>query len=86
MIAQHLHSFFWDIDLDSFDPQSYPRYTIARLLEYGDSEAIAWMKGQFSEAEIKNVIRTERSLSKRSAGFWGLLYHIPSEEIAALKT
>jgi len=85
MIAQHLRSFLWDIDIDSFDPQTYPGYTIARLLEYGNPEAISWLKEQFSEETIKDVIRNERSLSPRSANFWALVYHIPAEEIAALR-
>jgi hypothetical protein len=84
MIANHLSSFFWDIDIDNFDPRLYPHYTIARLLEYGDIKAISWMKQQFSEDAIKDVIRTERTLSPRSATFWGLAYHIPSTEIVVL--
>ena len=85
MIANHLSSFFWDIDMDTFAPQSYPDYTIARLLEYGDLEAISWLKEQFSEEAIKDVVKAERSLSPKAATFWALVYHIPLEDIAALK-
>ena len=85
MIPQHLRPFFWDTKLDSFNPISYPEYTIARLLEYGDEKAIAWLRETFSEAEIKEVIRTERRLSRRSANFWALVYRIPCDEVAALK-
>lgn len=83
--ANHLSSFFWDVDINNFNPQSHPHYTIARLLEYGDLEAISWLKEQFSEDAIKDVIRTERNLSPRAATFWALVYHIPAEEISALK-
>ena len=85
MLANHLSLFFWDVDIDKFDPQSHPRYTIARLLEYGNLEAISWLKEQFSEEAIKDVIRTERTLSPRSATFWGLVYQIPCGEIVALR-
>jgi hypothetical protein len=85
MIVNHLRSFFWDIDIDNFDPQSYPRYTIARLLEYGDLKAISWLKEQFSEDTIKDVLKTEHTLSPKTATFWALVYHIPSEEVVALK-
>ncbi len=85
MFINHLVSFFWDVDIDFFDPRSHPHYTIARLLECGNLQAISWLKEQFSEEAIKDVIRTARSLSPRSATFWGLVYHIPSEEIVALK-
>jgi hypothetical protein len=84
MIPNYLCSFFWDIDTDSFDPLSYPHYSIARLLEYGNPKAISWVKDQFPEEIIKDVIRTDRSLSPRSATFWALVYNISSKEIAAL--
>jgi hypothetical protein len=39
----------------------------------------------FSETRIVEVLRTERRLSRKSANFWALVYHLPSDEVAALK-
>ena len=85
MVPQDLRTLFWDINLDSFNPNSYPEYTIARVLEFGDENAVAWLKESFPENEIKQVICTERRLSRRSANFWALMYRIPSGEVAALR-
>lgn len=85
MIPEDLRPLFWDINLDNFIPTSYPSYTIARILEYGDDHAVAWMRQVFSEQDIQDVIRSERRLSRRSAHFWALVYRIPGEEVAALK-
>lgn len=85
MIPQHLRPFFWDINADNFNPHSYPRYTIARLLECGDEKAVAWLRQTFSEAEIKEAVCSERRLSRRSANFWALVYRIPFAKVAALK-
>ena len=85
MIPQHLHPLFWDVNLDNFNPASYPDYTIARILEYGNENAVRWMKEMFSEAEIKRVILTERRLSRKSANFWALVYGIASQDVAALR-
>jgi hypothetical protein len=76
---------FWDTNLDSFNPCAYPAYTIARVLEYGDQEAVVWLKEAFTEFQIVEVLRTEQRLSRKSATFWGLVYHVPPEEIAALR-
>jgi uncharacterized protein DUF6922 len=84
MIPQHLRSCFWDINLNNFDPKAYPDYTIARILEFGGEEAVAWMKETFSETEIKRVIATERRLSRKSANFWALVYGIAPQDITAL--
>ena len=75
---------FWDTNLSVFQPSAYPDYTILRVLEYGDDEAISWLQGTFDAPEIRRVLRTERRLPPKSATFWALVYGIPEPEIAAL--
>jgi len=72
MLSGHLRPFFWEIDTDHFDPMLYPQYTIARLLEFGDPDAISWLREQFPEETIKNVIRADRTLSPDQpiSGLW----------------
>jgi hypothetical protein len=84
-IPQQLHHLFWDIDPASFDPGEFPQYTIKRILESGDEQEASWMKETFSDEQIKEVIRSERSLTPKSAQFWATLYHLPVREVAALK-
>lgn len=81
----HLKRYFWDIDADHFDPRDYPRYTIARLLEYGDFEAVSWLRNNFEEETIKEVVRTSRELSPKTATFWALVYRLSSEDVVALR-
>lgn len=85
MIPQHLYPLFWDVNLENFNPEDYPRYTILRILELGDMDAVKWMKETFSEADIKQVIATERRLSRKSANFWALVYGIAPNDVAALR-
>ncbi|MBI4469445.1 MAG: hypothetical protein HY650_09015 [Acidobacteria bacterium] len=84
MVPRELRALFWDTNLDHFDPQSFPDYVIARVLELGDKDPLHWLKGAFDEDQIVRVIRTERRLTRRSANFWALVYHIPTREVAAL--
>jgi hypothetical protein len=84
MIPNQLHTLFWDIDVAAFNPSEYPDYTIFRVLELGDVEAIAWLREMFSEEEIRRVLRTERRLTRKSANYWALMYQIPDEQVAAL--
>lgn len=85
MIPQYLQTLFWDTNLDSFNPEAFPEYTITRVLEYGDRDAVAWLRETFSQAEIVKVLRTERRLSRKSANFWALIYRIAPDEVAALR-
>ena len=84
MIPRHLHALFWDTSLANFEPATFPAYTIARVLELGDQDAVAWLKDTFSDAQIVNVLRTDRRLSRRSANFWALVYGISADQVPAL--
>jgi hypothetical protein len=85
MIPQELAPLFWDVKREDFNPAAFGEYTIGRILEYGDEKAVAWLRGAFPEAQIKQVIRSERRLSRKSANFWALVYQIPAEQVAALR-
>jgi hypothetical protein len=85
MIPSNLRTLFWDADLDSFNPAVYPEYTIFRVLEFGDEDAVAWLRKEFSTNQICSVLRAERRLSQKAATFWALVYGIPAHEAAALK-
>lgn len=84
MIPGNIRPLFWDVNPADFEPASYPEYTISRVLELGDPDAVAWMRGMFTAEQIGRVIREDRKLSRRSANFWALVYQIRPEEIAAL--
>ena len=84
MIPSHLRTLFWDADLATFDPIAHPDYAILRVLELGDEEAVAWMRANFSEGDIRRVLQTERRLSRKSANFWALVYSVPFDSVAAL--
>ncbi len=85
MIPLYLSTLFWDTNLDTFNPREFPQYTITRVWEYGDRDAIAWLRETFAEAEIVKVLRTERRLSRKSANFWALIYRIAPDQVAALQ-
>ena len=85
MIPKNLRPFFWDIDIEALDPHTHPEYTIGRILEVGTPEAIAWLEDQFSEKQIKAVIRSDRRLSPKSATFWALVYQVPNHDVAVLR-
>ena len=84
-IPKNVEHLFWDINVETFNPHDYPEYTISRVLEFGDEESATWMKELFSEAEIKNVIKSDKRLSPKSANFWAIIFSVPFNEVAALK-
>jgi Family of unknown function (DUF6922) len=87
MLPQKLRPLFWNINTDTFDPVAYPEYTISHVLEYGFSneKAVLWLKETFSAAQIIDVIRTEERFSPEVAKRWAEAYHIPLDQVAALR-
>ena len=83
MLPGNLQALFWDIDHTDFNPVAFPDYTIFRILEYGNDDAVAWMRATFPEGEVRRVLRAERRLSRKSANFWALIYGMPRREVAA---
>ncbi len=81
---QDFRPLFWDVRSEDFDPSAYPEFTIARVLEYGDDRAVAWLRKLFTEEQIRAVLRTERRLTRKSANFWALVYGLSPADVAAL--
>ena len=63
MVPKELHTLFWDVSLGDFDPSAYPDYTIFRVLECGDLDAVKWLRALFSEDQIRRVLLAEQRLS-----------------------
>ena len=84
-LPEILYHLFWDINLENFNPLEYPEYTISRILEFGDRDEINWMRNIFSESQIKDVVRSDKKLSPKSANFWAIIFKIPSDEVFVLK-
>jgi hypothetical protein len=86
MTTERLRTLFWDTNIERFEPQTYPRYTIERVLEHGDEEAVAWLLRLFTRDEIRAVLRRAQRRSPRSATFWALVFNVPPEDVAALSS
>ena len=85
-IPKYLHTLFWDVSIETFNPIEYPQYTISRILELGDKEAVTWMKENFSQSQIEDILKEDKRLSPKSANFWAIIFGIPFNEVAALKS
>jgi hypothetical protein len=76
---------FWDTNVEAFEPNAHPRYTIERVLEHGEEDDVLWLTSVFTAEQIQDVLRTNSRLSPRSATFWALVFSVPAHEVAALQ-
>jgi hypothetical protein len=80
-LPEHLRSLFWDVDFDQLRVEGHERYVIERVLEYGDDEAIRWLRRTFSSSAIADTVRRSRRISRRTANLWALVLDIPRDQI-----
>ena len=84
VVPAHAKALFWDTNTDAFHPEGFPLYTIARVLEHGTEQDVAWLLRVFHRDAIAEVLRSDSRLSPRSANFWALYFEVPANEVAAL--
>lgn len=80
-LPDFLKPYFWEIDFSRLRLPQRQTYVIERVLEYGDDQAIHWLKQTFSPETIADVVRNSRRISSNTANLWALVLDIPKEQI-----
>lgn len=86
ILPPFLKRYFWEVDLATIRLPEHDVYLIERLLEYGDDQAIHWLKESFPPETIATVVRKSRVLSSNTANLWALVLNIPRDEIRCFST
>lgn len=84
-LPKKFYKYFWDINPQKLDVAKTARYTAERLLEFGDTQALAWLKKAYGLKNLKTIIKQSRRLTPKSANFYRLLFSIPKKEIKCLQ-
>ena len=80
-LPEHLRKYFWDVEFEKIDVSTNRAYILQRILEYGDEEAVAWMRKHFKKEEITNALSHSRGYSRKSANYWATILDIPREKV-----
>lgn len=73
-IPLFLKKYFWDTDISKLSRTKHATYIIERILEFGDKNAVTWLRETFSERMIVSVLHHTRRISDRSRNFWKLIF------------
>lgn len=80
-IPKKFYQYFWDVDVKKLNPQKYPYFVIARLLDKGDIEAVRWVRKHFDDNLVKETLKKYRDFSLKSASFWATIYQVPKTQV-----
>lgn len=65
---------FWDINIETLNPDEHTSYIIERVLDFGDDDDIRWLFSRYPKATIKQVLDHSRSaLHEKSKALWTLV-------------
>lgn len=83
-LPQFLEKYFWDVEFKELDMERSARFILKRILEYGDEKAIAWMRKNFSEKDVEDILINLR-ISPKSANFWAVIFSIDKRKVLSLQ-
>ena len=73
-VPRWLQRFFWDARVASLSVDRHRDYILARLLEFGDRQALRWALHTYPRSLLRTFLlhRGREMLSKRTWTFWAL--------------
>jgi hypothetical protein len=78
------HRLFWDTDKNTLDLSLHKRFIIERVLRFGMLSDIKWLLSIYNEQEIIEVVKTSKSIDRKTANFWAIHYGIDKDEVLCL--
>jgi hypothetical protein len=78
-IPDQLKPFFWDVNCGEVSVRGSSRFIMSRLMEHGDELALRFLMRTFNREELRETLRTSRSISGRSRRFWAILLDMEVE-------
>ena len=85
LLPEHFRIYFWDAQFTGRELLDWPEHTIERVLEYGQWKDIRFLRGIVADEAIRNVVKSSRRLSPRTANLWAILLNIPRREISCFQ-
>lgn len=82
-LSQHL---LWDVDPNNFDIDTYPQWTIKRVLEYGEMSDWQIILSHFGIQRISEACKTMRTLDPKALSFICLLSNTKKEDYRCYNT
>lgn len=78
-------NYFWDVNFNSLSTKEDKSFILKRLLDRGNTEAINWVKKNYNEKEIKDLLQTSRDISAKTANFWADFLKLDRSKVLCLQ-
>ncbi len=84
-LPKEFKTYFWDTNFNTLNPQKYPQFVLARLLDTGNTPAVRWSLEHYSKQNIKDLLTTTQNISRKSANYWAKTLNISNQQVLCLQ-
>lgn len=85
-LPKSLWKYFWEVKPEKVDVENRPEYVISRLMDYGHTEDVKWMRKTYGDELIRHTLRTTRGINRASASYWAMITNVQPGEVKCLQT
>ena len=65
---------FWDVNPKTIDPKKHATYIIERILDFGRTNEVKWMRRYYTPRRISKVVKKSRVIDPKSRSLWSLVF------------
>ena len=80
-----LKQYFWDVDFEGLNFAKSKTFILKRVLDRGDTKAVHWLRENFTNSEIKNLLLFTRDISQKTANFWADYLRLDRKKVPCLQ-
>lgn len=74
-LPAHFRKYFWDCPFEELSLEKYPRFIVARILNFGDWEAVSWLFARGGRELIAKAVKNGRYVNHKTENFWNMMLH-----------
>jgi len=84
-LPRKFYSYFWDVNPRKINLEEKPVFVIKRVLEYGETESVDWLKQIYGLKKIKHALLKTRDLSRKTGLFWAGVLGLEQNDLPCLQ-
>jgi hypothetical protein len=71
---KEFNKYFWDTDFNHVINRPTSKFTLERIMNFGNLKALRWLLNYVPKKAILNVLKTSRDLEPKTRNFWQMVY------------
>jgi len=75
-LPDNAKTLFQEVKIDSLDLKKHRDFIVSRIIEDGTFGDVKWLRENYSDEDITEVVKKARNISRSTASYWQLILNI----------